>query len=480
MKKPKTKVGWNLEIMFDDELRPINFQKPKGPRSQEGCSSYVYRITNTRDGKMYIGYHKAGDKPYFTSTKNEKFQEVLAEKTPNLLSFEILFWGSVKECKQYEYELLTSLNAAKSDLYYNLNNGQPGVKKINIELVNTLTDEIDDFRKHQKLKKHNYLTEELNIVEFSVEELIEIDKLQSRELEIDNTNLQKIINRIRNRIGNYDMPVIVENITIDGEFHDYLLISGNHTRTAYDKTKDENVGHTKNTLLKCVLITEDIHQLLQESEIWILSNNLNADYNVGKPFSTEDGVKECLEHEKKGHSWGTVQMRHRLMRLGLSPNQVQTVFDKVEDTLQKVAWEKEGTMVYDYINTREHKQLLNDVADNYISQGYFVIKSASGNPHLYRWVESWIQHQLTRIIQGLSIQERIKIVVYHTNIKSQTKWHDLFKTLIRPQHLPAAKDGHRFTKAEHQLITDMIKYPDFSYYEMPMKGKSVSSKNQNN
>lgn len=479
-KKLKPVIGWNLELMFNDELRPINFKRPIGPRSQQGCNSYVYRITNTENGKMYIGYHKEGDKIYGTSTKNEEFREVLAKKIPNLLNYEILFWGSVKECKQYEYELLTSVNASKNDLYYNLNNGQPGIKKINIDLVNKLTDEIDDFRKHQFLKDHIYLNKELNIIEFSVEDLNELERLQSREMALDNSNLQKIVNRIRNRIGSYDMPVVIENITIDGEYYEYLLISGNHTRTAYFNTMNENVGHTKNTLIKCVLITEEIHQILQESEIWILSNNLNADYNVGKPYTTEDGTKECLEYEKLGHSWRTIEMRNRLMRLGLTSNQVETVFNKVDDTLQKEEWEKEGNLIYDYVNTKEHKEILKDVSNEYRSQGYFVIESTSGNPHLYRWIDKWIQHQLTRISQGLKIQERIKIVVHHTNTKSETEWSELFKKLIRPQFLPKVKEGHRFTETELMQIKNIIKYPDFSYHEMPMKGKSISNKKLNN
>jgi hypothetical protein len=47
--------------------------------------------------------------------------------------------------------------------------------------------------------------------------------------------------------------------------------------------------------------------------------------------------------------------------------------------------------------------------------------------------------------------------------------------LIRVQNLPRAKDGHRFTDNELQLIKNHLKLPDFSYHEMPMKGKSFSS-----
>jgi hypothetical protein len=304
---------------------------------------------------------------------------------------------------------------------------------------------------------------------------MKIHKLQSRELELDSANLHKIMGRIRHRIGYYDMPVIVENITMDGVFHEKILISGNHTRTAFDKTKNENVGHTGDTLIKCVLITEDVHENFQEAEIWMLSNNLNAEYNVGKPFSVEDGIKEVKELEKKGHSWETSDVRDRLMRLGLTSSQVDNVFNKVHDSIIKAEWQAEGNMIFDYVNTKEHKDVLQEVIDDYQKQGYFVMSSASGNPHLYRWIEKWVQHQLTRIVNGLPIQERIKIVVYHTNTRSCDNWQYLWEMLIRVQNLPKAKDGHRFTDNELQLIKNHLKLPDFSYHEMPMKGKSFSS-----
>jgi hypothetical protein len=472
-------IGWNLEIMFNPQLRPIIFNHPIGPRSKMGCTSYVYKITNTQDGKIYIGYHKEDDKRYYTSTTNPELKQLLASNIPGLFDYEILFWGSVNEAKQKEFELLTEVSAAKNPNYYNRNNGRPGIRAVNIKGVNELTDEVDDIRKHQYLKQHFLLSRENNVIELSVNELWKISKLQTRELELDSTNLHKIMGRIRNRIGHYEMPVIVENFITEGVFHEKILISGNHTRTALYKTKDENVGHTGDTLIKCVLITEDVHENFQESEIWILSNNLNAEYNVGKPFSVEDGIVEVIELEKKGHSWETLEMRDRLMRLGLSSSQVDNVFNKVYDSIIKDGWKKEGQMVFDYVNTPEHKKILQDVVDDYQKQGYFVMPSASGNPHLYRWIEKWVQHQLTRIVNGLPIQERIKIVVYHTNTRSSDNWKSLWEMLIRVQNLPRAKDGHRFTDNELQLIKNHLKLPDFSYHEMPMKGKSFSNATNN-
>ena len=478
MRKTKfqASLGWNLELMFDEKLRPTIFNSVTGLPGKRGCTSYVYKITNKLNGKIYIGYHRESDDVYRTSSKNKEFQELLASGQVGILDMEIIFWGSVQECKQEEYELLSSDNAATNPLYYNLNNGQPGVRKINLDITNKLTDEIDDIRKHQSLKTHTILNEETCVLEFSLKDLCSIERLQSRELQIDIPNLRKIIDRIKLQKGNYDMPVLVENITIDGTFYDYLLISGNHTRRAYKDTAHLNVGHTLDTLFKCVVITEEvcIKLNLQESEIWILSNNLNADYNIGKSFSVEDGVKECLEFHKMGHSWETLEMRDRLVGLGLTTNQVGTVFNKVHDALVKEQWLKDDNMIYDYIVS--NRDILDDKVKEFQNQGYFVIDSTSGNPHLYRWMDKYIMHQLKRITKKLPLQERVKIVVHHTNIKSRDEWRGLWEKLIRPQHMPTAMDGHRFTIDELNSIREIVKYPDFSYYELPMMGPSLSKK----
>jgi hypothetical protein len=73
--------------------------------------------------------HKAMEKPYWSSATDKDFQKVLMNPNSNLKLI-IHKWGSVKEMKQLEYEMLTKVNAAASDDYYNKHNGHPGVKEI--------------------------------------------------------------------------------------------------------------------------------------------------------------------------------------------------------------------------------------------------------------------------------------------------------------------------------------------------------------
>lgn len=458
---------------------PVEFQKPTGElRQPSGCNSYVYKITYTKNGKMYIGYHKDGDTPYRCSSTNTELQELLACGEPEILTLEILSWGSVSECQQEEYELLTKVDAKNNPMYFNKWNGKPGIRKLNIGLVNELENEINDIRTFKNQKTHTYFNVKTDVKEFSIKQLSpnNLDSVQVRELWIDSQNLSKVIDRIKERIGSYDMPVILENVTYRGKFYNYLLISGNHTRTAYWKTRNKNVGHTQNTKLKCLVIPEDITHELSDREIDMLGNNLNADYNVGKPFSVGDAVSECVEHYLNGYSWDTVEMRHRYMRLGLTSSQFKTVQKNVYDQIQKKEWEAAGKVVYNYIDDDNHKKLLERKAKSFTSNDTFVITTSSGNPHLYRLIETYYIEQYDRISNGLKPQTNLKLVVYHTNTKSQKEWKGLFEKMFRPQNLPLEYGGYDFTQDDLNILKSLVTYPTTTYYEMPMYGSRVTKR----
>ena len=479
VKKTKPVQSWNIEQMMFKP--PIPFNKPIGQTRQPiGNNSYVYEITNTENGMKYIGYHKEGANIYTTSSTNKDFKEVLSNSLNRVLEYKIVFWGSVKECEQQEYELLNEVNAKDNPMYYNKWNGKPGIKKLNLQLTNELVNEIEDIRTFRNQKELKHFDLNTCIVEHSIKDVTFFDNVQCRQLQLDSENLSKIVDKIRNFgiRGNYDMPVYFENIMYKGVFHSELLVSGKHTREGMFKTRNENKGHTEDTLIKCLRISEEIGSTLQESEMDMMGNNLNADYTVGKSFSVADAVKECLEHELSGHSWETIEMVDRFMRLGLTSTQVKnTVFNSVKDSLTKSAWEKAGKVVYNYKD--KHSKKLTETADNFRkNDDTFVIECSSGNPHLYRWFENYYEAQMKRLALGKIVQTKLQIVVYHNSEKSQSEWPGLWKKLMRPHNIPTHKDGYVFTEKDMASLNSLIKYPIANFYEMRMWGNKVNkSKN---
>lgn len=463
MKKQNNKghLAWNLEIL-NSELRAPQIVEVTGELLKpEGCTSSVYKYTNLENGKWYVGYHKESKKPYYTSTTNKEFQEVLANPNSKL-KIEILHWGSVKECKQVEYEILTKENAKDNDMSYNLHNGHPGVQQLNLKSTNTLVEEINILRKHQNIDhEFSFLSEDGNFEIFKVEELINIPGLQTRSLQIDVENLTKIKDRIANNIGTYDCPVLVKNVTIDGVFYEYILISGNHTREAYWGLR-KSIPHMTQKELKCVVIDEDVHSNFQEAELIMISNDLNSDYNVGKPFSVGDAVLECLEYDKQGYSWKTKEMSHRFQLRGLTSNQVNTVWDKTLDSIEKQQWEAAGKIILDYANKNSDK--LQKKVEDFYDDDTFTLSCASGAPTLDRWMNAYIDHQMVRIIEGKSVQSKIKVIVFHTSTKNKEAWPEMFRKITKPQHLEP-----KFKKS----LNGLVKLPHFEWHQMPMTGNSI-------
>ena len=457
--------GWNLEQMFDPATRPKIYNQPTGLKTKIGCNSFVYKITNTQNSKKYIGYHKEGSQLYNTSTTNKEFKEVLASDQIGILDLEIVHWGSVEECKQREFELLTSANAKSNPQYYNKHNGHPGLRNLDITLVQEIMKEVDLIRKKKLIPKDKttwYYVDKNSVEQISVKDLWDIPRYQIRHKQIDTENLDKIVDRIKNGIGDYDMPVLFRNITLKGVFYPLILISGNHTRTAYYKTRDKNYGHTENKLLDCVVIDDDVHSQLQETEVHMLGNDLNADFNVGRAFCTKDAIDECMEHYKKGHSWKTNAMRKRFQVLGLTSGQADGVFKKVEDLIQKQELERSGYMIYDYENT--HSNLLEKKVEDLTDDTTFSLACSSGAPTLDRWMDKYIDEQIIRSEGGKPMQTKINVVVFHTSFRNRDKWDSLFERLTRPQHLSGLYK---------QLIGSVYKLPKFSYTEMKMSTKKI-------
>ena len=489
--------GWNLGIMNDDNLRPIIFNPPiESYRRELYHTSYVYILTNTQNGKVYIGFHKEGDDLYYSSATDPDFKSVLASNIPGILNYEIVFWGSEKECRGKEYELLKEFKHIKSNpKCYNRSYGQIGVRPLDINLVKTLQLEIDDIREFQNNINKSKLTDtSFSIEEIDLSTLMEFPKLQTRELEIDSDNYNYVSSMVENKVirrygpgqEQYDMPVLLANIwlknpdTKEPEFFDYILISGNHTRTVfYDlASSSKNLYFDLSYRLKCIIIESDITDDMQEAEVYMLSNNLNRVNGGGKRFSTGDALLECKKFHTDGFTYRTPQMRQRWLEMGLTKGQVEGVFRKMDEHLKRKSL-GDGWIVHDYTSKKEKLTLENKVSILKQDPNLFVKAMSSGNPSLYRLIDEYMNEQERRVAVGEPIQTEIKIVLYHPTFDAEDNWNNkLKKQYLRPANTSTnymfdTGAPHYFSPAEFNQLDSLFKMPKVTVEVMPIKTPAI-------
>jgi hypothetical protein len=451
--------AWNLEAISNPSTRPIEikeigdkemFHKPNG------CTSTVYKWTNLDSDMWYVGMHKESGKPYFTSSTNPKFKSDLANPNGSW-KFEIIEWGSVKECQQLEHEILLKEDAKKNRMSYNFHNGHPGVEKLRIEKVTSIVNEIDTVRKHKQLDEAEFIDASCVTEGIKANVLVNRQVFQARHRALDTENVLKIQDRIANGIGGtrgYDMPIFLTDVTIGGTFYKKLLFSGNHTIQSY---ADHPINKFNYTPLLTIDIGPEIHEQFSEQELKMIANDLNADYNVGKPFSKDDAVKECLGHEKSGHSWNTVEMKRRFLNLGLTSNQINKVIDMVYDVISKKKQRAAGMVVINY-QKAEGGYLLQDEVDKY-DDNTFVMTCASGSPNTDRIMVDYLKHQQLRLDEGKKIQKNIVILVFHTTEYTKRAW----KTLRDKINFI-----HNQSSDLHKQLKSFIKIPKFEFKELEM------------
>lgn len=104
--------------------------------------AYLYRYTNTNNGKMYIGIHKGmfGDGYYHSSTSDE-FNAAFSSSTA-IFKLEILRYGSYHAMQVAESRMLHAVKAKNNPMYYNESNGIPMKNDAppDVELMESLVD----------------------------------------------------------------------------------------------------------------------------------------------------------------------------------------------------------------------------------------------------------------------------------------------------------------------------------------------------
>lgn len=443
-----------IELLKHKTIRPKQITDIFGPLSpsEEGDTSLVYEWN---DGiKKYIGVHKETHKPYWSSSTDKDFKKILMNPNSKL-TLTIHAWGSYDEMKQLEHEMLTKVDAANNGDYYNKHNGFPGVKPIDFDKIEKLRNEIDWIRDGRQDKKDDFEIIDFDCLSkttYPIYELYNQSKLQVRYETIDRENLEKIKSKIRVSMGDITdgakPPVYLIDVKFEGEYYEKLLISGNHTITSYYELGDAY----REVELNIIELGPEIHSQLSEAEIYALGNELNSEIATSKPYSKEDAAKELLRFHQLGQSWNTSRNKVRMIRLGLTTAQVDTVIGWVKQEIINSKKRKGGWNVMDYDGI--HKHIIDELIEKNTSDDVYVCCYSGAAMKLQNILASYWNEQSER--KSLNKSKQQKILCY---VKFKSEW-------ARDSYWPKLK-------SDFQMICQSENITPIDYIELEMYTKDT-------
>jgi hypothetical protein len=439
-----------IELLKHKTIRPKQIIDIEGPLSptEEGYSATTYEWHDLINDMRYIGMHEEVSKPYWTSATDKDFKKILMNPNSKLKLI-IHAWGSVKEMKQLEHEMLVSVDAATHNGYYNKHNGFPGVKPIDFDKVEKLRNEIDWIRdgRHDKTNEFELIDFDcLSNTPYPISDLYNQNRLQVRHETIDRENLEKIKSKIRVSMGSNEgakPPVYLIDVQFEGEHYDRLLISGNHTITAYYELD----GPYREVELPIIELGPEIHSQFSDAELYALGNELNSEVSTAKSYSKEDAEKELLRFYEMGQSWNTTRNKVRMIKLGLTTAQVETVIGWVKQEIINKKKRKGGWMVMDYEGV--HKQIVDDLIEKNTTDDVFVCCYSGAAMKLQNILSAYWNKQSER--ESLNQPKQKRIICY---VKFTSEW---------------AKDSYwPKLRAEFQKLQQLEDFTSIDYIDLDM------------
>mgnify|MGYP001170293425 CR=1 FL=1 len=440
-----------------------NFEKPFG------MVATVYKYTNLKNGRIYVGIHLESHKPYHTSSTDEDFLKDKAERGAQF-KFEILEWGSFSECEDIENNILESVDAANNPLYYNKWNGKPGVKKKNKEFQNQVTKELFLLRKGKVNDKVKILSKEcIQEPKTFLDLYNEYGLVQIRDEQINSDNVDDIKDAITYNYGDVDYPIYLQNRWFEGIFYPYLLISGNHTIYTPVSMKQ----HYELESTEYIVIPEDIHKNYTDADWRAVANNMNVKTQViGKTYDEWDALKEAIDAYEDGNSYCTEDdfARWRLMGIG---KKINWIIKKITDHKEEKKQNSKGLVRVNY-STPEGTALLSKKIKERTKDKRLIIDMASGTPSLHRILNEYINRQKERFDDGLELYNEIYVFVHHSS-RAQI---ESFKTLKNGvlNHKEFFNDVNIDDEFKNKMKGKMIT-PNIEFEELPlhMKGARLKS-----
>lgn len=399
-----------------------------------GKTSYVYLYTEVNTGMKYEGVRSidTDDKvieDYNTSSKNEDFQKALAN---GRWKFEILYWGSFKECLYYENQDLVKVDAANNPMWYNLWNGQRGMKPHDREFRNKIVkdlnvlrnipfDDVLDWKSNPEKynKRLNIATVDWIGNQISWQDLYENrGRIQVRDEQLNTQNVNDIKDYIIHNQPGLQWPIYCMDIKWKGEEENDMLLSGNHTvYTHYDLGSPY-----KFRMAYPIEIPKEVHEKCTETDLYEIGSALNARLSIGKPFTKEDALRMCKEHYEAGNTWYDSDVDNDWRLRGLTTPNINTVINEMNDYIEEKQQNAGGKVKINY-STPEGKQIIQENIRKYQKPGVLVVPMAGTSPNSDKLNQLMADEniKLSESSSSEPLYTEMVLLLHHSSDRTQTQ-----------------------------------------------------------
>jgi len=115
--------------------------------------AFVYKWTDSLNGKIYIGYHKGKESDGYICSSKYMLEEF--KKRPDDFHREILAIGSCEYCYKYEQSEIAALLSSKNPTY---NKGIGGTWKMDADVISRISKSLSGEKNHNFGKKFSEST----------------------------------------------------------------------------------------------------------------------------------------------------------------------------------------------------------------------------------------------------------------------------------------------------------------------------------
>lgn len=366
------------------------------PSSYEG---YLYKFTNLKNNKMYVGIHKGHvDDGYWNSATDKELQKELAGE--GKFKYEILEYGDYTTMTAREYEILKSENAPNNPLYYNKTVGSPKFTTVNLELVLELKEKIRN--------------EDFPIAKENIDIVVDMMRLQVRSEDMSEHQTE-IAQKVDDALGNTDgyMTVVLENR--DGND---LRIDGNHSVYGIAKSK-----HGKE--INVMRVPEKVHKALNDAEVQLLGNLLNAKpERPTVPLDPDDALKQLIKNfTDLGTPVDDKSNLPLLMAMGFSKKKSNAIIKKAKVKQDTLIAAMGGKIKIDW-DASPFDTRLESILEDAKDANTMVLTVSSGMVHVSRILNEIYQTNTGREQLKQNVKKEIKIFVKHPSEAYYNNWKD--------------------------------------------------------